>query len=35
MGNNKNKDQPMTLHRCLRVVSLAALLIIVPAGIMA
>ena len=34
MGNNKNKDKPMTLHRCLRVVSLAALLIIVPAGIM-
>jgi hypothetical protein len=34
MGNNKTKETPMTLHRCIRVLSLAALLIIVPAGIL-
>jgi hypothetical protein len=33
MGNNKTKEMPMTLHRCIRVFSLAALLIIIPAGI--
>jgi hypothetical protein len=32
MGNNK-KEVPMTFHRCVRVVSFAALLIIVPAGV--
>jgi hypothetical protein len=32
MGNN-NKEEPMTLHRCVRVCSFAALLIIVPAGV--
>jgi hypothetical protein len=34
MGNNK-KVTPMTLRRCIRVFSLAALLIIVPAGVFA
>jgi hypothetical protein len=34
MGNNKTKDTPMTLHRSIRVFSLAALLIIVPAGLL-
>jgi hypothetical protein len=34
MGNNNIKETPMTLHRCIRVFSLAALLIIVPAGIL-
>ena len=34
MGNNK-KEAPMTVHRCIRVFSLAALLIIVPAGVFA
>jgi hypothetical protein len=34
MGNNKTKDTPMTLHRYIRVLSFAALLIIVPAGIL-
>jgi hypothetical protein len=33
MGNNKTKETPMTLHRCIRVLSFAALLLIVPAGI--
>jgi hypothetical protein len=33
MGNNKTKEMPMTLHRCIRVFSLAALLLIVPAGV--
>jgi hypothetical protein len=34
MGNKKtNKGMPMTLHRCIRVFSLAALLLIVPAGV--
>ena len=34
MGSNKIKETPMTMHRCIRVFSLAALLIIVPAGIL-
>ena len=34
MGTKNNKEPPMTMHRCIRVVSLAALLIIVPAGIL-
>jgi hypothetical protein len=34
MGKN-NKEGPMTLHRCIRVFSLVALLIIVPAGVFA
>ena len=34
MGNNKTKETPMTLHRSIRVFSLAALLIIVPAGLL-
>lgn len=34
MGPNKtNKETPMTMHRCIRVFSLAALLLIVPAGV--
>jgi hypothetical protein len=33
MGKNNTKETPMTLHRCIRVFSFAALLIIVPAGI--
>jgi hypothetical protein len=32
---NKKKETPMTLHRCVRVFSLAALLLIVPAGVFA
>jgi hypothetical protein len=36
MGKNKNeRGAPMTLHRCIRVFSLAALLLIVPAGVFA
>jgi hypothetical protein len=35
VGNNKTKETPMTLHRCVRVLSLAALLLIVPAGVFA
>jgi hypothetical protein len=35
VGNNKTKETPMTLHRCVRVFSLAALLLIVPAGVFA
>ena len=35
MGNNKTKATPMTVHRCIRVFSLAALLLIVPAGVFA
>ena len=34
MGNKNNKETPMTMHRYIRVVSFAALLIIVPAGIL-
>jgi hypothetical protein len=30
-----NEQMPMFLHRCIRVVSLAGLLIIVPAGVLA
>jgi hypothetical protein len=29
------KETPMTLHRCVRVFSLAALMLIVPAGVFA
>ena len=32
MGN-ETSQMPVILHRCIRVVSLAALLIIVPAGV--
>ena len=36
MGNNKtNKGTPMTLHRYVRVVSFAALLLIVPTAVSA
>jgi hypothetical protein len=35
MGNMKNKETPMAVHRCIRVVSFAALLFIVPAGVFA
>lgn len=35
MGNMKNKDKPMAVHRYIRVVSFAALLFIVPAGVLA
>ena len=35
MGNMKNKETPMTVHRYIRVVSFAALLFIVPAGVFA
>jgi hypothetical protein len=33
MGNHNNRETPMTVHRCIRVVSFAALLVIVPAGV--
>lgn len=34
MGYKKtNKETPMTVHRCIRVCSFAALLLIVPAGV--
>jgi hypothetical protein len=35
MGNDKNRETPMKVHRYVRVVSFAALLIIVPAGVLA
>jgi hypothetical protein len=35
MGDNNRRGTPVILHRCVRVVSLAALLIIVPAGVFA
>ena len=36
MGNKKiNKESPMSMHRCIRVFSLATLLLIVPAGVFA
>lgn len=35
MGNNKTKEKPMTVQRCIRVCSFAALLLIVPAGVFA
>jgi hypothetical protein len=34
MGNKNNQEAPMIVHRYIRVVSFAALLIIVPAGIL-
>ena len=33
--DNEAKQTPRMLHRCIRVASLAALLIIVPAGVFA
>jgi len=33
MGKKNTKETPMTLHRCIRVFSFAALLLIVPAGV--
>jgi hypothetical protein len=35
MGNKNNKETPRTVHRYIRVVSFAALLFIVPAGVFA
>jgi hypothetical protein len=36
MGYKKTKkESPMSMHRCIRVFSLAALLLIVPAGVFA
>ena len=33
MGNKNSKETPMTVHRIIRVSSLVALLLIVPAGV--
>ena len=35
LGGRSAKRPPVVLHRCIRVASLAALLIIVPAGVFA
>jgi hypothetical protein len=35
MGHHNNKETPMAVHRYIRVVSFAALLFIVPAGVFA
>ena len=35
LGGRSAKQRPVILHRCIRVASLVALLIIVPAGVFA